>query len=147
MHCLFGGITKDVYDKKLRELKYKQHLTEIELEEHTNADHEYHIHVSTVFNLARHMKEIFESSEPMEKRAFLNYLLQNPTVEGKKLDFTSRKPFNYIHELALCPNRLDIVRDIGTFWKTNKEHIWLPNIKQGFFGIVRSTEAEMAKYC
>ena len=41
---------------------------------------------------------------------------------------------------------LDIVRDIGTFWKTNKELIWLPNIKQGFFGITQPTEAEMAKY-
>jgi hypothetical protein len=35
---------------------------------------------------------------------------------------------------------LDIVRDIGTFWKENKAHIWLPNIKQGFFGITRPTE-------
>jgi hypothetical protein len=52
------------------------------------------------------MKDIFESSEPMEKRAFLNFLLQNPTVSGKKLEFTLRKPFNYIHELALNPIRL-----------------------------------------
>lgn len=41
---------------------------------------------------------------------------------------------------------LDIAREIGTFWKTNKAHIWLPNIKQGFFGITRPTEKEMAKY-
>lgn len=41
---------------------------------------------------------------------------------------------------------LDMVRDIGTFWKHNKELIWLPNIKQGFFGIVRPSEAEMAEY-
>lgn len=41
---------------------------------------------------------------------------------------------------------LDIAREIGTFWKTNKAHIWLPNIKQGFFGIVRPTDKEMAKY-
>lgn len=41
---------------------------------------------------------------------------------------------------------LDIAREIGTFWKTNKAHIWVPNIKQGFFGITRPTEADMAKY-
>jgi hypothetical protein len=92
------------------------------------------------------MKDIFESSEPMEKRAFLNFLLQNPTVSGKKLEFTLRKPFNYIHELALNPIRLDIAREIGTFWKENKAHIWLPNIKQGFFGIVRPTEKEMTEF-
>lgn len=42
--------------------------------------------------------------------------------------------------------KLDMVRDIGTFWKTNKELIWLPNIKQGFFGITQPAEAEMAEY-
>lgn len=41
---------------------------------------------------------------------------------------------------------LDIAREIGTFWKENKAHIWLPNIKQGFFGITRLSEAEMARY-
>jgi hypothetical protein len=41
---------------------------------------------------------------------------------------------------------LDIAREIGTFWKENKAHIWLPNIKQGFFGITRPTAEEMAKY-
>ncbi len=39
-----------------------------------------------------------------------------------------------------------MVRDIGTFWKTNKELIWLPNIKQGFFGIKQPTAKEMANY-
>jgi hypothetical protein len=35
---------------------------------------------------------------------------------------------------------------IGTFWETSKEHICIPNIKQGFFGITRPTEAEMVEY-
>jgi hypothetical protein len=48
--------------------------------------------------------------------------------------------------LFITKTCFDIVRDIGTFWKTNKAHIWIPNIKQGFFGITRPTEAEMAKY-
>ena len=50
------------------------------------------------------------------------------------------------HFARFALSMLDMVRDIGTFWKTNKEHIWLPNIKQGFFGITRPTEKEMAKY-
>jgi hypothetical protein len=78
----------------------------IELEEHTKADHEYYIHISTVFNLARRIKQIFESSEPAEKRAILNYLLQNPTVLAKNLEFTLRKPYNLILELSGCPDWL-----------------------------------------
>jgi hypothetical protein len=130
----------------LKELKDRQYHLNLEIEEHTKADHDYHIHVSTVFNLCRRIKTLFESSEPSEKRAILNYLLQNPTISSKNLEFTLRKPFNLILELSGCPTGLDMVRDIGTFWKTNKEHIWLPNIKQGFFGITQPTEADMAKY-
>ncbi|MBI4086447.1 recombinase zinc beta ribbon domain-containing protein [Candidatus Kaiserbacteria bacterium] len=100
------SITHADYDKKLQELKDEQYHLDIEAEEYTKADHEYHIHVGTVFNLARRMKDIFESSEIVEKRAFLNFLLQNPTVSGKNLEFTLRKPFNLIHELALNPNWL-----------------------------------------
>ena len=100
------GITKDDYDKKQRELMDKQNLLNIELEEHTGADHDYKIHVDTVFNLARNMKDIFDSSEPIEKRAFLNFMLQNPTVSGKNIEFTLRKPFNLILELAYNPTGL-----------------------------------------
>jgi hypothetical protein len=45
-----------------------------------------------------------------------------------------------------CFTLLDIAREIGTFWKENKAHIWIPNIKQGFFGITRPTEKEMVEF-
>jgi len=97
------SITRDDYDKKLQELKDRQYRLNIELEEYTKADHQYHIHVGTVLNLSRRIGQIFESSETMEKRAILNFILQNPTVSGKKLEFTLRKPFDTVLELAHCP--------------------------------------------
>ncbi len=101
------GITKDTYDKKHQELHDKLQLLNIELEEHTNADYEYQTTVSTVLSVARRAKTIFEnSSEPAEKRAFLSYLLQNPTVKEKKLVFTVASPFNLVLELADSPNWL-----------------------------------------
>jgi site-specific DNA recombinase len=103
-----GSITKDIYDKKLEELKDQQYRLGIELEEHTKADHQYHIHVATVLNLCRRIRAIFDDprSEVSEKRAILNFILQNPTVDGKKLVFTMRKPFDVVLELAECPNWL-----------------------------------------
>jgi hypothetical protein len=62
--------------------------------------------VATVISLARRAKEIFNSSEPAEKRALLNYLLQNPTVLAKNLEFALRKPYNLLLELSGCPNWL-----------------------------------------
>jgi hypothetical protein len=47
---------------------------EIELSEHRKADYDYQTTVATVISVARRAKTIFEnSSEPAEKRAFLNY--------------------------------------------------------------------------
>ena len=97
------SITSDDYDKKLQELKDKQYRLNVELDEYTKADHEYHVYVNTVINLSRRIADIFESSEPMEKRAILGFILQNPTVSGKKLEFTMRKPFDAVLELATCP--------------------------------------------
>ncbi len=97
------SITKDEYDKKLQDLKDKQFRLNVELDEYTKADLEYHISVGTVLNLSRRIAEIFESSETQEKRAILNFILQNPTVNGKKLEFSLRKPFDTVLELANCP--------------------------------------------
>ncbi len=100
------SITKDDYDKKLQEFKDKQYRLDIEAEEHTKADHDYKIVISQVFSLSRRMGAIFTSSEPHEKRAILNFLLQNPVVSGKKLEFTLTKPFDTVLEVANCPSGL-----------------------------------------
>ena len=52
------------------------------------------------------MGEIFESSEVAEKRAILNFVLQNPVVNDKKLEFTLRKPFDLVLQLADNPIEL-----------------------------------------
>lgn len=100
------SITKDVYDKKHEEYNDKLQLLNIELDEHTKADYDYQTTVAIVLSVARRAKQIFVGSEPEEKRAFLHYLLQNPTVNKRTLDFTLRSPFNLVLELADCPTWL-----------------------------------------
>lgn len=88
-------------------------VLEIELSEHRKADSDYQTTVATVISVARRARTIFEnSSEPSEKRAFLNYLLQNPTVDGKKLYFSIASPFNLVLELAESPNWLRTWDDV-----------------------------------
>ncbi|MAZ56617.1 hypothetical protein CL653_02405 [bacterium] len=85
------------------------------MSEHSKADHDYQTTVATVISVARRAKTIFEnSSEPASKRAFLNYLLQNPTLDGKKLGFTLASPFNLVLELSDSPNWLRWVEDVRT---------------------------------
>ena len=99
-----ASITKEDYDKKLKMLKEAQYDLGIQLEDRTNADESYHIAASTLLSLAKRAAEIFESSEPEEKNVLLNYLLQNPTVNGKTLGYALRSPFNAILELAEHPS-------------------------------------------
>lgn len=97
------SITKDDYDKKLKELKEKQHEIDSSLQNHTSADENYYITASTVFNLAKNALELFESSEIAEKRALLNYLLQNCVARQKTLSFQLRSPFDVILGLKYNP--------------------------------------------
>ena len=95
-----GSVPKEVYDLKLQEFKNRQHDINLQMANHTDADENYYITVSTLLNIAKNALSLFESSETSEKRAILNLLLQNSTVNGKKLDFTMRSPFDHILKLA-----------------------------------------------
>lgn len=99
-------ITKEEYDKKLKELKEKQYDINIQIEDHTRADENYYITASTVLNLAKNASELFKSSEISEKRAILNYLLQNCVANGKELEFSLRSPYNHILTFAKQPTWL-----------------------------------------
>jgi len=114
-------ITKDEYDKKLKELKEKQYDINIQIEDHTKADENYYITASTVLNLAKRAKELFMSSEIDEKRAILNYLLQNCVANGKKLEFSIRSPYNTILELAKQPTMLQTWDDVRTYILTKNK--------------------------
>ena len=94
-------IDTDIYEAKLKEFKERQRDINLQIENHTGADENYHITATTVLRLAKNAHDLFESSEPLEKRALLNLLLQNSVVNGKNLEFTLRSPFNAIYNIAL----------------------------------------------
>ncbi len=127
-------ITKDIYDKKHQEYQDEIHRLEIELSEHSRADYDYQTTVATVISVARRAKSIFEnSSEVAGKTAFLNYILQNPTLNGKKLDFTLASPFNLVLELATSPNWLPELEALHTLnWRQIESdmQIYMPTALQ-----------------
>ena len=101
------SITKETYDKKHQEYRKQIEVLEIELSEHSKADYDYQTTVATVLSVARRSRAILEnSSDVAGKRALLNVLLQNPTLNGKKLEFAIASPFNMVLELASNPNWL-----------------------------------------
>jgi hypothetical protein len=85
------------------ELKEVQQDLIVEIGIMSKADNDYLITVSRVFSLAKRAKKIFESSEIPEKRQFINYLIQNPTLNNNKLSFTVTEPFKLILNLSDNP--------------------------------------------
>jgi len=104
-----GSITSEMYDKKVNEYKEEQGRILDQMQTHSNADHRFYLTANKVFNLAKRAAEIFESSEVQEKRALLNFLLQNCTLNGQKLAFDLREPFNLIVETKHHPIGLPTV--------------------------------------
>lgn len=95
-----------MYDRLIKACRDKQRQTEIELAEHTDLDEDYFVNAERVINIASRAREIFESSKVDEKRVFLSFLLQNPTADGEKLQFTLRSPFQELLSVADHPNEL-----------------------------------------
>ena len=96
------SITREIYDKKFQEYDDKLVDLQNELGRYTQADNNYKIGISTVFQLASNAKALFESSETHEKTALLKFLIQNPTLNGRKLEYTLRKPFDCLLHLDDC---------------------------------------------
>ncbi len=93
-------------------MKDKQYDINIQLVEHAKADESYYITASTVFNLAKDAFELFESSEVHEKRAILNYILSNYTVNEKTPCITMRSPFKELLSLTTEPIGLQTWDDV-----------------------------------
>ena len=99
-------ITQEDYDKKLSEYQVKQSLLNSEMATHHTADKEYYITIALILSLAKRAYDLFQSSEPMEKSAFINFLFQNCQLQGKKLNFELKTPFNRVLEANSRSNLL-----------------------------------------
>lgn len=58
------------------------------------ANQNYYLTANKVLSLAQRAYEVFEGSEVEEKRQLLNFLLQNCQLDGRKLVFSLKTPFN-----------------------------------------------------
>jgi len=119
-----------MYDKKVREYKGEQSEVLEQMEAHSNADLNFYLTADKVFNLARRAEDIFKSSEPMEKRQLLNFLLQNLRLDGSKLAFELKEPFNMIVATRHQPIGLPVYRMFRTLdWRKIGQELEFSGIK------------------
>lgn len=84
------------------------------MQRHSIADESYYLAVNQVLSLSQRASEIFESSEPNEKRQLLNYLLQNCRLNKRSLSFEMKNPFNALVEYNKCPEMLRGLSEVRT---------------------------------
>jgi hypothetical protein len=106
------------YKIKLDKIKSRQEEINERLQLYSDVDNDYHITINTVLTLAQRAYELFESSEVMEKRQLLNFLLQNCELRGKKLEYKLKAPFDTVLLSNECSIEL-AWRDSFRTWNGN----------------------------
>ncbi len=100
---------------------------EFKMKRLNNANKNYYITANTILSLAQRAPEIFESSEPEEKRQLVNFVFQNLELDGRKLLFKTKTPFERVLEYQSTHNWGAIVEDVRTiFEKNNNDSVYIP---------------------
>ena len=116
-----GSITTDIYNSKLKEYKEKQSELEAQMALYTTADESFYLNANVLLHVVKKASQVFEGSEPETKRQILNFLLQNLKLDGKKLSFELKTPFDRVLEANRCSTVLRTLNEIRTFFKENPE--------------------------
>jgi len=98
---LSGSITESYYNKKRDEFRAKQKKIQKDIGKLQIADEEYYITSDYILDLAKRAPELYESSEPIEKRQLLKFALQNLQLEGSLACYDEVKPFDAIRKYAM----------------------------------------------
>ena len=94
------SITKDMYDRTYNQLIQRRQEIHEMLERHDAGDEQFRIAVTTLVTLASKAAEIFDRSQTDEKRQLIGYLFANLQMEGGKVRYSLKKPFNLLQDLG-----------------------------------------------
>ena len=93
------SITKDMYDRTYNQLIHRRQEIHEMLERHDAGDEQFRIAVTTLVTLASKAAELFDRSQTDEKRQLIGYLFANLQMEGGKVRYSLKKPFNLLEDL------------------------------------------------
>jgi site-specific DNA recombinase len=109
---LDGDITKGDHEEKRKELTQKRADIAIEIENHETADDKFSQQLISLVELASGALETFKGSTTTEKRKLLNFVFANLELNGCKLDYTLRPPFDMFIKCS----------EIGEWWSQGESN-------------------------
>jgi len=89
----------------------------LELEDHNNADDNFTENMINVLNLAANAHKTFNLSKIGKKRQLINLVLSTKKLNGHKLEFTLRSPFDAFVKIGKNGEWRTLVYDFRTFYK------------------------------
>lgn len=114
-----GSITKDEYDKRRNLLIEEKHDIECKIAKHSEADEDFEITVEYILDIASRSYELFKSSGIDKKRRILNLVFPNFFLNGAKLEYTIRRPFDMLIKKSSYPTELALVDKFRTYLLEN----------------------------
>ena len=126
------SIPKDEYDKRRNQLVEEKYDIESKIAKHNDADEDFAITIEYILDIASRTYELFKSSGIDKKRRILNLVFPNFFLNGSKLEYTIRSPFNMLVNRATHPIKLGLVDGTRTFYEENIEEfkLLLPMLKE-----------------
>jgi site-specific DNA recombinase len=93
------GITKDMYEAKLKQYDTELNSIEDKLKSVDETDKDFYVTTEYILQLAKHSSELFRCSEYEERRLLINTVLLNVTWDGVSLCYDYQEPFNLLAEM------------------------------------------------
>jgi site-specific DNA recombinase len=87
-------ISQNEYDEKARTLKQQQIEIAARIEQHQTGDDAFRTTLEALISVASRAADLFERSKAGQKRKLLSLVFSNLRLNGKKLDYTMRSPFD-----------------------------------------------------
>lgn len=88
------SITQNEYDEKARALKQQQVEIAVRIEQHQTGDDAFRTTLEALISVASRAADLFERSKAEQKRKLLSLAFSNLRLNGKKLDYAMRSPFD-----------------------------------------------------
>ena len=88
------SITQNEYDEKARALKQQQVEIAARIEQHQTGDDAFRTTLEALISAASRAAELFERSKTEQRRKLVSLVFSNLRLNGKKLDYTMRSPFD-----------------------------------------------------
>lgn len=93
---LEGSINQDVYDKKLYELNSEALKLESKIKDLSKNRNDFVLSLEKLKDICNRLPQLFQKADKVRKRKIVNCLFSNLEMDGDKLHYQAKKPFDII---------------------------------------------------